>query len=88
MEAVRGVTLTQFRETMRAGIDELRAAGVEVVLMNMQFSRETDAMIHFEPYLIAMGQAGGRYRRAAVPAPRHHALLGRERLAGSEGQRR
>jgi hypothetical protein len=24
--------------------------------MNMQFSRETDAMIHFEPYLIAMRQ--------------------------------
>jgi hypothetical protein len=41
---------------VRAGIEELRAAGVEVVLINMQFSRETDAMIHFEPYLFAMGQ--------------------------------
>ena len=39
---------------MQAGINELRAAGTEVVLMNMQFSRETDAMIHFGPYLIAM----------------------------------
>jgi hypothetical protein len=27
--------------------------------MNMQFSRETDAMIHFEPYLIAMRQLAG-----------------------------
>ena len=56
MEAVRGSDVDAFRETMRTAIDELRAAGVEVVLMNMQFSRETDAMIHFEPYLIAMRQ--------------------------------
>ena len=54
MEAVRGSDVDAFRETVRTGIDELRAAGVEVVLMNMQFSRETDAMIHFEPYLIAL----------------------------------
>ncbi len=56
MEAVRGSDVEAFRETVRTAIDELRAAGVEVVLMNMQFSRETDAMIHFEPYLIAMRQ--------------------------------
>jgi hypothetical protein len=56
MEAVRGSEVDAFRETVRTGIDELRAAGVEVALMNMQFSRETDAMIHFEPYLIALRQ--------------------------------
>ena len=56
MEAVRGTDVDEFRERLQAGIDELRAAGVEVVLMNMQFSRETDTMIHFEPYLIAMRQ--------------------------------
>jgi len=54
MEAVRGTDVDEFRETLQAGIDALRGAGAEVVLMNMQFSRETDAMIHFEPYLIAM----------------------------------
>ena len=59
MEAVRGADVDGFRETVRTGIDELRAAGVEVVLMNMQFSRETDAMIHFQPYLIAMRQVAG-----------------------------
>ncbi len=56
MEAVRGIDLDAFRETVRAGIDELHAARVEVVLMNMQFSRETDTMIYFEPYLSAMRQ--------------------------------
>ena len=56
MEAVRGSDVDAFRETVRKAIDELRGAGVEVVLMNMQFSRETDAMIHFEPYLMALRQ--------------------------------
>jgi hypothetical protein len=56
MEAVRGSDVDAFRETVRTGIDELHAAGVEVVLMNMQFSRETDPIIHFEPYLVAMRQ--------------------------------
>ena len=56
MEAVRGSDVDAFRETVRSGIDEMRAAGAEVVLMNMQFSRETEAMIHFEPYLIALRQ--------------------------------
>jgi hypothetical protein len=54
MEAVRGIDVDEFRETVQAGINELRAAGTEVVLMNMQFSRETDAMIHFGPYLTAI----------------------------------
>jgi lysophospholipase L1-like esterase len=54
MEAVRGIRVGDFRETLQAGIDQLRAAGSEVVLMNTQFSRDTDAIIYFEPYLIAM----------------------------------
>jgi hypothetical protein len=56
MEAVRASDVDAFRETVGNGIAELRAAGVEVMLMNMQFSRETDAMIHFEPYLVALRQ--------------------------------
>jgi lysophospholipase L1-like esterase len=54
IEAVRGIDVDEFRETVQAGIDRLRAAGAEVVLMNMQFSRETDAVIYFAPYLTAM----------------------------------
>ena len=54
MEAVRGLDVDEFHETLQAGIDKMRAAGAELVLMNMQFSRETDAMIHFEPYLSAL----------------------------------
>jgi GDSL-like Lipase/Acylhydrolase family len=54
MEAVRGTNVDDFRETVQTGIDELRAAGIEVALMSPQFSRDTDAMIHFEPYLSAL----------------------------------
>lgn len=56
MEAVRGIDVDEFRGTVQAGIDKIRAAGAEVVLMNMQFSRATDAVIHFEPYLIALSE--------------------------------
>jgi len=54
MEAVRGTSVDDFRETVQAGLDELHAAGVEVVLMNAQFSRDADSVIHFAPYLGAM----------------------------------
>jgi lysophospholipase L1-like esterase len=54
MEAVRGIDVNEFRETVQAGVGQLRGAGAEIVLMNMQFSHATDAMIHFEPYLAAM----------------------------------
>jgi hypothetical protein len=54
MEAVRGAGVDDFRETVQEGIDELRAAGIEVVLMNAQFSRDADAVIPFAPYLAAL----------------------------------
>ncbi len=54
VEAVRGTDVDDFRETVQGGIDLLHAAGTEVVLMNAQFSRDTDAMIHFVPYLAAL----------------------------------
>jgi acyl-CoA thioesterase I len=72
MEAVNGSDVDEFRGTMQAGIDELRDAGAEVVLMDMQFSRATDAMIHFEPYLIAMRQLADAND---VPLFRRHGIM-------------
>jgi len=54
VEAVRGTDVDEFREMVQGGVDELHAAGIEVVLMSAQFSRDTDAMINFEPYLGAL----------------------------------
>jgi lysophospholipase L1-like esterase len=49
VDAVRNVNLDAFRNTLQAGLDQLRP-GIDVVLMDMQFSRLTHAMIDFEPY--------------------------------------
>jgi hypothetical protein len=40
--------------------------------MNMQFSRETEAMIHFEPYLIAMRQVADAHE---VPLFRRRGIM-------------
>jgi hypothetical protein len=72
MEAVRGTDVDEFRDTLQAGIDELRASGAEVALMNMQFSRETDAMIHFGPYLSAMRELADAND---VPLFRRHGIM-------------
>jgi lysophospholipase L1-like esterase len=72
MEAVHGSDVDEFRETVQAGIDALRATGAEVVLMNMQFSRATEAMIHFVPYLIAMRQLADAND---VPLFRRHGIM-------------
>ena len=49
-DAVRGTDLDEFRQTIQAGIDRLRASGAEVVFMDMQFSRHTHAVINFDRY--------------------------------------
>ena len=47
-DAVQDTDLDEFRQTLQAGIDQLRASGAEVVFMDMQFSRQTHAVINFD----------------------------------------
>jgi hypothetical protein len=49
-DAVRGTELDEFRQTIQEGIDRLRESGVEVVFMDMQFSRHAHAVINFDKY--------------------------------------
>jgi len=49
-DAVRGTEIDELRQTIQDGIDRLRASGAEVVLMDMQFSRHTHAIINFDRY--------------------------------------
>jgi lysophospholipase L1-like esterase len=49
-DAVRGTDLDEFRQTIQAGIDRLRASGAEVAVMDMQYSRRTHAVINFDRY--------------------------------------
>jgi lysophospholipase L1-like esterase len=49
-DAVRSTELDEFRQTIQDGIDRLRTSGAEVMLMDMQFSRHTHAVINFDKY--------------------------------------
>jgi lysophospholipase L1-like esterase len=53
-DAVRGVDPEILRASVQDGIDRLRAAGIEVVLMDMQFSRRSAAIIGFDRYLAVL----------------------------------
>ena len=72
MEAVRGTPVDEFRKILQTGITDLRAARAEIVLMNMQFSRDTDAIIDFEPYLAAMSETADAND---VPLFRRHGIM-------------
>ena len=90
MEAVRGIDVDEFRETVQAGIDKLHAARAEVMLMNMQFSRESDAVIHFEPYLATMRELADvndvpLFRRRGIM--RYWAESGSLDLRAAEGEK-
>ena len=53
-DAMRGIDPDEFRAVLEKGVKKLRAAGIDVVLVNMQYSPRTEAMITAEPYAEAM----------------------------------
>jgi acyl-CoA thioesterase I len=55
-DAVRGIDVDAFTMTLEAGIAALRAHDIEVMLVDMQYSRRTAAIIGFERYLATMHQ--------------------------------
>jgi acyl-CoA thioesterase I len=90
MEAVRGTDVDEFRDTVQTGIDKIRAAGAEIVLMSMQFSRATDAVIHFEPYRATLRELADvndvpLFRRHGIM--RHWAESGALDLRAGEGEK-
>lgn len=72
MEAVRGTNIDEFRKTLQSGITEIRSVRSDLMLMNMQFSRDTDAIIGFEPYLGAMNDIADVND---VPLFRRHGIM-------------
>lgn len=53
-DAIRGVDPDDFRAALEKGVSVLRAAEVDVILVNMQYSPRTDAMITAGPYAETM----------------------------------
>lgn len=55
-DAVQEVPLDEFADAVTEGIQRMVAAGSEVILVNMQYSPETAALIDFDPYRAAIDQ--------------------------------
>lgn len=57
-DAVRGVAVDEFASTLQTGIDDLKARGIDIMLVDMQFSHSTVTVIDFERYLNALHRVG------------------------------
>jgi hypothetical protein len=57
-DAVRGADVDEFATALQTGIDELKARSIDIVLVDMQFSHSTVALIDFDRYLQAMHRIG------------------------------
>lgn len=58
VEAVRGIKPEILRATLNTGIDAIRAAGGDTILIDPQFSRVLRSSTDLEPYLNTLRQAG------------------------------
>lgn len=50
VDAIKGVDPEEFRQTLDEGVEMLQTDGVDVILMNMQYSPRTEAMISISVY--------------------------------------
>jgi lysophospholipase L1-like esterase len=53
-DAVRSLEVDAFATALEAGLADLKNHRLDIVLVNMQYSRNTVSVINFEPYLEAM----------------------------------
>lgn len=53
-DAVRSLDVDAFATALEAGLADLKNHRLDIVLVNMQYSRNTVSVINFEPYLEAM----------------------------------
>jgi lysophospholipase L1-like esterase len=53
-DAVRSIDVDVFATALEAGLTDLKNRKLDIMLINMQYSRSTASVINFEPYLQAM----------------------------------
>jgi acyl-CoA thioesterase I len=53
-DAVRGIEVDDFASALQAGVEEVKNRSIDIVLVDMQFSRSTATVIDFERYLTAL----------------------------------
>jgi acyl-CoA thioesterase I len=57
-DAVRGIEIDDFAAALQAGIDVVKNRAIDILLVDMQFSRRTSTVINFEHYLNALHRIG------------------------------
>lgn len=57
-DAVEGIEIDEFKTALETGIDEVKSRTMDMLLVDMQFSRKTSAIINFEQYLNALHRVG------------------------------
>ncbi len=58
VDAVRGTELDDFAAALQEGIDQLKKQAIDSLLVDMQFSQKTNAVIDFERYLDTVHRVG------------------------------
>ena len=57
-EAVRGGDIDLLTQGLLAGIDRIAGSKMDVMMMDMQYARNTARIINFQPYVDALGRVG------------------------------
>jgi acyl-CoA thioesterase-1 len=58
VDAVRGVQIDDFAAALQAGVDAVKKRPIDMMLVDMQFSRKVNAVIDFERYLDTVRRTG------------------------------
>jgi hypothetical protein len=57
-DAVRGTDVDDFAGTLQSGTEQLKNRAIDIILVDMQFSKSATALINFEAYLKALHRVG------------------------------
>lgn len=71
-DAMRLVKLESFRDTVIAGVDALQRAGIDVVLLDMQYFPKAEKLRDFPRYLVAMRQIA---QQRHIPILQRYAIM-------------
>ncbi len=71
-DALRKVKVDGFRQTVLTGVDELRRAGIDVVLLDMQYFPRAEKVRDFPRFLVAMRQIA---EQRDIPILQRYAIM-------------
>ena len=71
-DVISGVDIESFRQTLEAGIASLKAANIEVVLIDPQFYPRSITVPHYEKYVATMHSVAEAHR---IPVFRRYAIM-------------